>query len=585
IIKHATGEEIDLNKIPIDDVNTYNLLSSGETMGVFQLESRGMRALIKDLKPRTFEEIIALLALYRPGPLESGMVEDFVKRKHKQVEVKYELPELEPILRETHGVILYQEQVMEIASKIAGFSMGQADVLRSAMGKKKTKEMAEQKEMFIEGAVKGGVSHNKATILYNLCSKFAGYGFNKSHSTSYAVISYQTAYLKANYPAPFMAALLTSVTLDSDKVSLYIAECQHMGIKALPPDVNESYRDFTVVKDGVRFGIIAVKNVGEGATDSIIESRKSGGKFLSLLDFAKRVDLHSVNKRVVESLIKAGAFDSFGKSRAHLLNTLEKTLDKASGEMEEKRSGQEMLFELTSQQRAGGEEREEEAAAEFTPEQLLKMEKDMLGLYISDHPLTHMKEILETQANVRIADIREKREGVPVIIGGQISGVRKFTTRKGDLMMVGLIEDLTGNIGIVLFPRSYEKCSQFIINDSVVIIKGRVNRDSRTDEYNIIVEGVEPLESYKRGRILHIQMDAVENMDLLNTLKEVLLLHPGEEPVFLHMDGRVVAAGREYFVNVSPELVTQIENLVGQGSVRVEFGLISKEEDEEKVNF
>lgn len=585
IIKHIHDQEVDINNIPIDDVKTYNLLSAGETIGVFQLESRGMRGLIKELKPRAFEEVVALLALYRPGPLESGMVADFIKRKHKQIDVRYELPQLEPILKETHGVILYQEQVMEIASKIAGFTLGQADVLRSAMGKKKTKEMAEQKEHFLEGSVKRGVSHHKATVLYNLCSKFAGYGFNKSHSTSYAVISYQTAYLKANYPLEFMAALLTSVTGDTDKVSGYIAECQRMGTKILPPDVAESYRDFTVVKDGIRFGLIAVKNVGEAAVQSIINSRKEDKKFLSLLDFSKRVDLHCTNKRVIESLIKAGAFDSFGKSRAHLLNILGNTLKKASEEEEGRKSGQTALFEIKSEVAHPSEEVEKkEEMEEFSPEQLLRMEKNMLGLYISGHPLTHLRDILETQTNVKIADLSERREGDPVIIGGLLSGCRKFTTRRGDLMMVAGIEDLTGSIGIVVFPRAYEKCSSFLINDSVVIIKGRLNRDSRTDEYNVIAEIVEPLESFKRGRILHIHMDDIENLDLLNTLKELLLLHPGEEPVFLHMDGRTVAIGREYFVNIEPELVTQIENIVGQGSVKVELGVIGKEEVE-KVNF
>ena len=348
ILKRTQGLELAMNNIPLDDPRTYKLLSEGETLGVFQLESRGMRALIKDLRPSNFDEIIALLALYRPGPLESGMVEDYVKRKNKQIPIRYELPELQPILRETYGVILYQEQVMEIAGRIAGFSMGQADVLRAAMGKKKTKEMAMQKEFFIEGAVKRGVSKHKATELFNLCAKFAGYGFNKSHSTSYAMISYQTAYLKANYPVEFMAALLTSVMGNTDKVTAYIAEAKKMKIKILPPDINESYRNFTVTKEGIRFGLTAIKNVGVAALDSIIEAKETGGHFASFYDFCKRVDTRTANKKVIESLIKAGTFDSFGQGRAFLLATFEKTMNKSSAEQKEIASGQGMLFEFQS---------------------------------------------------------------------------------------------------------------------------------------------------------------------------------------------------------------------------------------------
>ncbi|MFA5875928.1 MAG: DNA polymerase III subunit alpha, partial [Candidatus Margulisiibacteriota bacterium] len=305
IIKRTQGINLDIEKIPLQDQKTYNLLCDGETMGIFQLESRGMRGLIKDLKPRVFEEVIALLALYRPGPLESGMVEDFVKRKHKQVPVVYDLPELKPILDETYGVILYQEQVMQIASRVGGFTLGEADVLRRAMGKKKAKEMAALKEKFIDGAVKRGVSKNKAAHLFNLCEKFAGYGFNKSHSTTYAIISYQTAYLKANYPKEFMAALLTSVSGNTDKLVTYISECAHMHIPILPPSVNESMRNFTVTPEGIRFGLSAVKNVGEGAHEIIISERKQNGPYQSVEDFVSRMDLRVCNKRVLESLIKS----------------------------------------------------------------------------------------------------------------------------------------------------------------------------------------------------------------------------------------------------------------------------------------
>jgi len=589
IVKRTQKIDIDLSSIPFDDATTYQLLCSGETMGIFQLESRGMRALIKDLKPTHFEEIIALLALYRPGPLESGMVADFVKRKHGEIEVHYELPMLEPILQETYGVILYQEQVMEIASKVAGFSLGQADVLRRAMGKKKTKEMQKQRELFITGAEEKGVSHNKATILFNLCAKFAGYGFNKSHSTSYSVISYLTAYLKANYPIEFMTALLTSITGDSDKVSAYISECRRMGIKILPPDIDDSFRNFTVVPEGIRFGLVAVKNIGEGAVQSIIDNRlpgqgKSDGKYKNLYDFLNRVDLRLTNKRVCESLIKSGAMDSLGFPRAYLLSVLEKTLQEVVARQKEAAAGQVALFDVPrNNDGAPNIAPQDIGVDEYPPEQLLRMEKEMLGLYISDHPLTHVRDILEVETNTRTAEIQERREGDPVIIGGVLTRSRRLTTRKGDLMMVTNIEDLSGTIGVVVFPKSYEKYSGYLADDEIIIIKGRVNRDTRTEEFNVIAEIIEPLQDRKKVRALHIDVDS-EDVDLLSSLKDIFLLHRGEESVYLHIKGSTIATGNEFAVQIDPTLVSQIESLVGQGSVRIEFEL-SREEKAEVANF
>ncbi len=584
IIKQKRGIDFEMDTLPLDDPKTYTLLSKGETMGVFQLESRGMRGLIKDLKPNTFEDIIALLALYRPGPLESGMVDDFIKRKHRLIDVKYELPELEPILHETHGVILYQEQVMEIASKIAGFSLGQADVLRRAMGKKKTKEMALQRELFIEGAVKKGASHNKATTLFNLCSKFAGYGFNKSHSASYAVISYQTAFLKANFPVEFMASLLTSVMGNSDKVSNYISECLRMGIRVLPPDVNESLKIFTAVKDGIRFGLSAVKNIGLAAVDSIIAGR-ADGPFTSLYDFLKRVDLRTVNKRVIESLIKSGAFDSLGVKRAQLLNILASTLERVSAEEAKKSKNQTALFEIEPFKNNGTREVKEEyeEIEEFPPEQLLRMEKEMLGLYISDHPLIHIKDNLDLLVNTKIADIGDKREGDPVAIGGLLSGCRRITTRKRQLMMVTNIEDLTGSISVVVFPRSYEQYAPYLKDDTVIIVKGKVNRDSRTDEYNVIADVIEPLESIKKERALHIDVKKAGDLAFMSKLKEILILNRGKESVYLHMNGKIISVGNEYRVTINPGLVDQIEDLVGKGAVRIEFEAV--EEEPQVVSF
>ncbi|MBU0573868.1 MAG: DNA polymerase III subunit alpha [Candidatus Margulisbacteria bacterium] len=572
IIKHTQGIEVDINKLPMNDIETFKMLSAGETTGIFQLESRGMRALIKDLHPDNFEEIIALLALYRPGPLESGMVTDFVDRKHKRKEVKYDLPQLEPILQETYGVILYQEQVMEIASKIAGFSMGQADVLRAAMGKKKVKEMQKQKEDFEKGAVARGVSHHKAKQLFELCAKFAGYGFNKSHSTSYAFISYQTAYLKANFPKEFLAALLTSIMSNTDKVSEYIIEARRMGIKLLAPDINQSFRKFTVVDEGIRFGISAIKNVGDAAIDSIISARKEG-PYTSFIDFCRRVDTRACNKKVIESLIKAGAFDSMGKGRAYLLTILPKTLERTNQEQKERANGQEALFDLTARREdiQPGEVEMDISVDEFPPDHLLRLEKEVLGLYISDHPLEHIRDSLEAQINTRISEIAEKKEGDIVQVGGMLNNCRVINTRKGDLMMVANLEDLTGSIGAVIFPKTYKKFSSLLVNDAILRFKGKVNRDTRTEEFNIAVEEVYTLEELQKVRSLHVEIVEAKETGTLARLKEILTSHNGSEPVMLYYDGRCIQADTALYVNICPELISAIEDLLGSGSARAEL--------------
>jgi DNA polymerase-3 subunit alpha len=568
IIKHTKDMDLNVKDLPLDDPETYQLLCSGNTVGVFQLESRGMRSLVRDLKPTQFEEIMELLALYRPGPIESGMVEDFVKRKHKKVEVKYELPELEPILRETHGVILYQEQVMEIASKIAGYTLAQADVLRAAMGKKKEKEMHAQRDRFIEGAKKKGFSENKATHLFSLCSKFAGYGFNKSHSASYSVISYQTAYLKAHYPVEFMASLLTSVTGDTDKVSAYIAECQKMKIKVMPPDINESLKDFTVVGDGIRFGLVVIKNVGIGAVENIIACRKKDGKFTSLLNFCERVDLRAVNKRVIESLIKSGAFDSVGR-RAALLKKLESVIDRASAIQKEISNGQAALFQMEAKAQLS-EEREIDDAAEFGPDELLRMEKDMLGLYISGHPLYSVKELMDEQTDTKASDIPERKEGELVVVGGILSSCRKLTTRRKELMMVANIEDLTGTIPVVIFPRAYEKYAPLLSEDAVVIIKGKVNIDSMNDEKKVLCDVVKPLSKEKgESRVFHVKVDK-EKFSSLPELKSIFSSYKGKDPVYLHMDGKVIKVGEENYISIDPYIVSQVEELLGKDSAWVD---------------
>ncbi|MDI6631807.1 MAG: DNA polymerase III subunit alpha, partial [Thermoanaerobacteraceae bacterium] len=381
IIKRLRGILIDEENLPLDDPATYALLGRGETAGVFQLESSGMRNLLRELKPSVFEDLIALVALYRPGPLGSGMVEDFIRRKHGRTPVVYLHPLLEPILKETYGVILYQEQVMQIASTLAGFSLGEADLLRRAMGKKKPEIIAGLRSRFVEGAAANGIPEKLAGEIFDLMEYFAGYGFNKSHSAAYAMVAYQTAYLKANYPVEYMAALLTSVRDNSDKVAAYVEECRRLGIAVLPPDVNESRRNFTVVPGGVRFGLAAIKNVGETAVEAIIAARNEGGPFRDFGDFCSRINPRVINRRVLESLARAGAFSSLGHTRSQVLAVLDGGLELAQRSAKEKDSHQLSLF--GDLENNGYDIRIDATREEFPQQELLKMEKELLGLYIS----------------------------------------------------------------------------------------------------------------------------------------------------------------------------------------------------------
>ena len=577
ILKKTGKADINILKIPLDDFHTFQMLSAGDTMGIFQVESRGMRSLVKDLQPTTFEDLVPLIALYRPGPLESGMVDDFIKCKHNRVPVKYLIPQLEPILRETHGVILYQEQVMEIAGKIAGYSLGEADLLRRAMGKKKAKEMDAQKEKFVKGAVEKGVSKHSAAELFNLCSKFAGYGFNKSHSASYAVITYQTAYLKANFPVEFMAALLTSVMGNTEKTAAYITESQRMKIPVLAPDINKSERNFTVAEEKILFGLTAIKNVGIGAIDSILDNRSKEGPYKSLKDFCRRVDLRLVNKRVIESLAKSGAFDSLGKPRSYYLSAVEKVLEQVGKHQKQGLSMQESLFDL-DQNPDLNDYNDPEVANElvYTTEDLLSLEKEMLGFFISAHPLANLREVLEAQVRHQITELSELKEGDQVTIGGMISNCRKITTRKNDLMLVGQIEDLSGAIPIVVFPKAFAKIGGMFIDDAVMVIKGKMNRDTRTEDLNVIVEEAEKLGEIEEVRSLHVDLETVNDPELLGKVKDQLLFYRGEDPVFLHLMGRKVLPASDIKVKITPELVLALEELLGAGTVTIEAKNIKK---------
>jgi len=577
IVKRTQSKDIDLESISLDDGKTFDLLAKAESIGLFQLESSGMRDLLKKLKPERFEEIIALLALFRPGPIGSGMLDDFIGRKHKTVAIKYDHPLLEPILKETNGIIVYQEQVMKIASDLAGFTLAEADTLRRAISKKTPEIMAEARHKFVDGAAKRKIDKDTADKIFNLIEYFAGYGFNKSHSTAYAMISYRTAYLKANYPVEFMTALLTSERDNTDKVALYINETIRMGLKVLPPDVNESFANFTVVEDGIRFGLAAVKNVGQTAIDSIITSREKSGKFKSIYDFTQRVDLRLVNRRVIESLIKCGAFDSIGLHRSQATAILDRALEIAGGVQKDKMNGQFSFFDTFDMQESFQKTFHEIPEIPEWPEnQLLSYEKEMLGFYITKHPLARFERLLTSYSTSPVAGFGTLRDGEEIRIGGIISKAKITTTRRtGEKMAIVQLEDLSGTVETLVFPRVFQKYGNLVRVDSMVYITGKLSL--REDEPKLISEEIIPLEDVKskftKAVVVRFTTTGLEKEQLAN-LKDILSRHRGKIPVFLcfqQSGGRRIniSAGKGFLVKPDDLLLEEIENLCGSGCVRL----------------
>lgn len=575
IIKRTKGITIDFSAMPLDDPKTYELLSNAESLGIFQLESPGMRDILRKLKPTNFEDIIAILALYRPGPIASGMVEDFTKRKHGLAPIKYDHKLLEPILKETYGTIVYQEQVMRIVSDLAGFTMSQADSLRRAMGKKNPEEMEQAKSKFLEGAVKKGIDKRTSEKIFNLIEYFAGYGFNKSHSTAYALISYRTAYLKANYTVEFMTALMTSERDNIDKVAFYIEESERMGIQILPPSINESFSKFTVIGNTIRFGLSAVKNVGHGAMEAIVTVRNAGGNFKNLYDFCERVDLRITNRRVLESLIKCGAFDEFKFYRSQLMALVDDCLEYGANSHRERLSGQSTFFEEFGAHAKGHHSRHREAPKipEWHESELLAFEKEMLGFYLTGHPLAKYEKLIRAYSTCQVKDLGKRRMDEEVNVGGIISKLKfTITKAKSEKMAIMSIEDLTGETEVLVFPKTFANTEKFIKKDAIVCVKGKVSL--REDRPKIIANDIIPLEELQRKYIQALIISLNTGIDdlALTKLKSVLESHPGTAPVYLHFkmsDGKQFEISVEEKLKVEPSdsLTSDIERLLGEGVV------------------
>ena len=580
-IKRTEGIDLDIDAIPLDDQNTYKLFGDGQTYGVFQFESSGMRELLRKAKPERLDDLIALNALYRPGPLKSGMVDDFISRKQGKTEVRYELAALAPILSDTYGVIAYQEQVMRIAAVLAGFSMGQSDVLRKAMGKKDPKVMAKQREAFMSGAREKGVNEKKATKIFDLMEYFAGYGFNKSHSTTYAWVAYQTGYLKANFPAHFMAALLTIEAANTDKLAMYLGECRELGVSILPPDVNRSELPFTVSTEGVRFGLCAVKNVGEGAVQSILAVRRQLGRIDSLHTLCEHADLRLVNKRVLESLIKAGALDSLAfdpqltarDRRARLFAAVDRAIEHGGRCQRDREKGQSQLFGGVGDDGAAEVVRLPETAA-WNEALQLAGEKEALGFYMSGHPLERFADELKVFGAKRVAELTASE--ADVWVGGIVSGLRPLKTKKGDRMCVFMLDDIAGSVEVVVFPETFGKHGSLIEPDAMVLVRGKFEKDD--ESARLVATELLPIAALKerttREVIIHVAGQAA-GRNTFEALAELLTRHRGDRRVVLEIAVKTpqkplrVRSEVAQRVRPSDRLVSEVEQICGAGSVEL----------------
>lgn len=563
-----------LDQLPVDDAATYDLLKSCRTTALFQLESRGMKELIQRLKPDNFEEIVALVALFRPGPLQSGMVDDFINRKHG-ARIEYPHPVLAPILKPTYGVILYQEQVMQIAQVLAGYSLGRADLLRRAMGKKKPEEMAAHREGFVRGAAQRGYDQKLATTIFNLIEKFAGYGFNRSHSAAYALLSYHTAWLKAHYPAAFMAGVLSADMDKTDKVVTMIAECREMAITVRPPDVNQCFYEFLPVDDHtILYGLGAIKGLGESAIQAILDAR-GGGRFRDLFDLCRRVDVHRVNRRVLECLIAAGACDGLGPHRAAMAASLDQALAAAEQQGRDAAIGQDDIFGNVVCDRTP----QFMAVEPWSTDQQLQGEKETLGLYLTGHPVDRYAVELLHITGWTIASLKPPEDG-SIMVGGLIVAVRAMNTRRGDRMAIMTLDDRTGRIDVVLFGETYSRYRQRATKDALVVAEGRVSRDEYSGGFKMTADALynmdEARAAFAKRLIIDIDDRSMDDQ-LLNGLREALT--PGRSghcPITVHYRRPElevdIVLGEDWMVTPDETMLRKLGALAGDHCVHLVYG-------------
>lgn len=579
LIAQTRGEKITLEDIPLTDEETYKkVFYTGLTSGVFQFESHGMRDVLRRYQPNTIGDLTALNALYRPGPIQGGMIDDFIERKHGRRKVEYELPELKQVLEETLGVIVYQEQVMQIANRLAGYSLGEADLLRRAMGKKKAEEMAQQRERFVEGAIQRGYPQKKIEKIFDLMAQFAGYGFNKSHSAAYALLAYQTAYLKTHYPVEFMAALLTSVTGNTDDVVKYINECREMGIAVEPPDINVSDANFTPHGSAIRFGLAAVKNVGHNAIESIVAGRKELGRYTSIYEFCEKVDLRLLNKRVLESLVKSGAMDSFGR-RAQLMAVLDKAIDRAVKAQRDAESGQHGLFGVFQQEETHATNDKLPEVPDWDEHARLAAEKEILGFFITGHPLQKYRDKLQDLQALNTAELAAIKASTGkdenITTAGMITNIRVLKSKRGDFYAQGALEDMEGSIEMIVFPEAYRKLGEKVKLEVPVLVRGGVRIEEGVNP-KLTVNDIIPLEDAKvplpRSLRIRIPVESA-NESLVDELHTLFSERKGEAKVLFDVERRddfmVVMEAEGYNVQPDRSFMSRVEELCGRGAVRV----------------
>ena len=590
LIASNHGIEVDFHKIDYEDQKVLEMFGRGETLGIFQFESPGMRQFLRELRPNRFENLIAANSLYRPGPM--NQIPTFVMCKHDESKIEYLHPKLEPILNLTYGCIVYQEQVMEIVQKIGGYSLGQADLVRRAMGKKKMDVMEAERKKFIygeenvlgdiiiSGAVRNGVDEKTANKIFDLMIDFANYAFNKSHSAAYALIAYRTAWLKYYYPVEFMAAQISSVMGTNTSVAIYIQECKRLNIEILAPDINFSYRKFTVAGKKIRYGLSALKNVGDNLIRSIVKAREKG-EFKSFSDFIERlekIDSHSINKRAIESLIKAGALSSLGGNRAQYLSIYEKTIDSINSNSKRNIEGQFSIFDKMLD-----EDKKEELPdiGEFDLKKLLGMEKEILGIYVSGHPLDSYENQIRKVSYYSTGEIyqyleqglngeRGLRDGAYIKIGGIVAESKNKITKNNNMMAFIKLEDLNGSIECIVFPKIYEKAYDHIREDSVIVVEGRLSI-SEVEEPKIISDKIYPIDLYDELK-LYIKISRGRDISMFEKLKPILREHKGENPVYIYLEesNKLLKAEKEFFVDArNDDLAIKLKKIMGDESIKI----------------